>query len=860
MNLLEREHCLADLQAWQRSVADRGGCVVLVAGEAGIGKTSLLQTFARRNPDIRVLWGGCDALYTPRPLAPLYDIARQVSGPLASAVTSGANREVIFPSALGELDRPGTLMVFEDIHWADEATLDLLKYLGRRVQRSRGMIAVTYRDDEVGPRHPVRFVIGDLPRSSTRRLTLQPLTESAVEMLARQAKRHTSGLHRITAGNPLFVTEVLAADSDTVPITVRDAVMARTSRLSQTARSIAEFVSVVPGKAEAWLLSEAGRADEAALEECLGIGMVRHDDGALSYRHELVRRALEDSLAPSQQRQLHASALKILRARPEVPAARLAHHAAGACDAAEVLRLAPVAAAQAAAVGAHREASVHLRAALRHAGASAPEERAHLHERLSYECYLIDNMERAIAERRAAHDIWRSCNHKIHEGDALRWLSRLSWFAGRRAAADQYAAESIDALDPLGPSAELAMAYSNRAQLDMLAHDGGSAVQWAERAIRLAEQLGNKEILSHALNNLGTARHSSGDLAGLSDLTRSLQLALEGGFQEHAARAYTNLSSQAVASRQYDQALLHLAKGMAYCEDRDLDSWCIYMLAWRARAKFDQSDWLAAAEDAEQVLRDSRTSPVSRIPALAVLAHLRIRRGDPDISSPLDEAIGLAQGTGELQRIGPLAAAQAEAAWLQGDLRSVSAAAKDAYELACTRRDPWMKGELAAWLRRAGTLADTPTDIAPPYLFELSGEWQQAADSWQTMGCPYERALILGWYGGEPEQRESLTIFQRLGAIPAMEALRRRMLALGIRGVPRGARPSTQEHPFGLTRREAQILGLMHDGLRNAAIAKRLHLSTRTVDHHVSTILAKLGAKSRTEAVDIAGRSRESAS
>ena len=345
----------------------------------------------------------------------------------------------------------------------------------------------------------------------------------------------------------------------------------------------------------------------------------------------------------------------------------------------------------------------------------------------------------------------------------------------------------------------------------------------------------------------------------MGDLTRSLQLALEGGFQEHAARAYTNLSSQAVASRQYDRALLYLAQGMTYCEDRDLDSWRVHMLAWRARARFEKSDGPAAGKMPKQARRDVAHRTRVADPALTVLAHWRIRRGDPDIRSPLDEAIGLAHRTGELQRIGPLAAAQAEAAWLRGDLRSVREAAEDAYELACTRRDPWMKGELAAWLRRAGALEDTPTDIAPPYLFEISGHWQQAANTWRTMGCPYEHALILGWYGGELEQREALNTFQRLGAIPAAQALRLRMLSLGIRRIPRGARPSTQEHPFGLTRREAQILGLMQHGLRNAAIAKRLYLSARTVDHHVSSILGKLGAKSRTDAIDIARRSRESA-
>jgi DNA-binding CsgD family transcriptional regulator len=182
-----------------------------------------------------------------------------------------------------------------------------------------------------------------------------------------------------------------------------------------------------------------------------------------------------------------------------------------------------------------------------------------------------------------------------------------------------------------------------------------------------------------------------------------------------------------------------------------------------------------------------------------------------------------------------------------------------AYQRVSQRRDPRMKGELAAWLWRANALEGTPTEVAEPYAMEIAGNWQAASGAWQRLGCPYEHAIVLGWYGAEPEQREALAIFERLGAAPAAEALRRRMRDRGIRGIPRGARSSTQRNRFGLTRREAQILALMPEGLRNAAIAQRLFLSTRTVDHHVSAILAKLGVTSRAEAIEIARRQPEPA-
>jgi DNA-binding CsgD family transcriptional regulator/tetratricopeptide (TPR) repeat protein len=765
----------------------------------------------------------------------------------------------MFSAVLGELERTSTLVVFEDMHWADEATLDLLKFLGRRIHRTRSMIVVSYRDDEVGARHPLRVVIGDLPRASTWRLFVAPLSEAAVVQLARRAGRRPEGIYGITAGNPLFVTEVLAADADSIPITVRDAVLARASRLPPAAREIAELVCVVPGRTERWLLEQTAQPDAQGIQGCLENGMVLSEDGSLSYRHELVRRALEDSLPLPRRLQLHQKVLEALTVRAGIPAARLAHHAACAHHAESVRRFAPLAAVQATSVGAHREAASHLEAMVPYADELDSADRARLLEQLSYECFLIGRYARASEVRRVVLEIWRGIEARMEEGDALRWLSRLAWFEGRGEDAERYCAEAIRVLVSLPPSPALAKAYCDRADLDMESHENDSAIEFARRAIALAEACSDHLVLSDALSVLGTARLIIGEDSGWADLERSLELALAGGFQEQAASAYTDLSAMAVSRRRYGEAAKYLSAGLAYCEQRDFDFQRPYMLAYRARMKFEQGHWLAASEDAEAVLHHPRMTPVTQIPALRTLGHLRIRRGDPDANSPLEEARMLGGPQPELQRVGTLAAIAAEAAWLVGDMDGVVRAVTLAYERVSLRRDPRMKGELAGWLWRANALEGSPTEIAEPYAMEISGNWLGAARAWQALGCPYEHAIVLGCYGREPEQREALAIFERLGAVPAAEALRRQMRSRGIRGIPRGLRSSTQKHPFGLTRREAQILALMRDGQRNAAIAKRLFLSTRTVDHHVSAILAKLRVTSRSDAIEIARQQPESA-
>lgn len=854
MDLLEREQFIAELDATLDQIAAGGGRMVLVSGEAGIGKTSLVERFTEKHKtDVRLLWGACDALFTPRPLGPFHDIAYEARSNLLSLLEEEAPRASILSAVFDEIDAgpSPTITVIEDIHWADEATLDVLKFLGRRINRSRAMLLLTYRDDEVGPSHPLRVLLGDLPYRSVTRIRLPPLSEMAVEQLAARANRRIEDLYPVTGGNPFFVTEALASAESGVPVTISDAVLSRATRLSPASRDLLELVSVVPTKAEMWLINETSRPGNALIEECAGSGTLRSDGHTLSFRHELARRATEESIPSVRRQSLHGLVLKtLLQHKSDALLARIVHHAAQAGDKDVVIEYAPAAATQAAALNAHREAASHYATALQYAGDLEPKEQAHLHQCCSYELYLSGQVPEALAARREALSRCDELEDDLRRGDNLRWMSRLSWGVGQREAAERYGREAVDVLERLPPSHELAMAYSNQAQLHMLAQAHEEVVLWGSRAIELAQTLGATQTLAHALNNVGMAQLFNYNEEGRSKVEESLQLALTNHLLDDAARAYTNLSYIAVKNREYDLAARYLEDGIAYTTAHDL-FYGLYMIAFRARMHFEQGDWDGAGDGASSVLGRDQLPAMTKIAALAVLGHLRVRRGDPDAMSLLDEARDLAIQTGELQRIAPVASARAEFAWLNNDLEQVKTEATSVLALAEVHNDPSVQEEFAFWSWRAGVATKTPRTARTPFVLQMAGDWRGAADAWSKLGCPYEEAMALA-DGDEPAQLLALQILERLGAGPAVDRVRQALRAAGARGIPRGPRPSTKENPAGLTNRQLEVLSLMAGGLSNPEIAGRLFVSVRTVDHHVAAILAKLDAHTRSEAVSLA--------
>jgi DNA-binding CsgD family transcriptional regulator/tetratricopeptide (TPR) repeat protein len=637
-----------------------------------------------------------------------------------------------------------------------------------------------------------------------------------------------------------------------VPATVRDAVLARVARLSQAGRDAAAAASVLGRRAEAGFITAVSGQPLTAIDECLDRGVLVSDGDAVGFRHDLARLAVEGSLSAAQRASAHARALAHLTARGSHDHRWLAHHAAGCGDSAAVLRHAPLAAARAARLGAHREAAEQFRLALQH-HEPPDRQRAALLERLSYESYLTDRLVQARDSLLEALAIYERDGDARSVGTSQRWLSRLSWVLGQNADSERYAAAAVSTLEPLEPGPELAMAYSNMGQLRMLSDDNAAALDWGRKAIGLARELGDTETEIHALNNVGTTLATAGDLIeGQARLTQSLDLALARDAHEHAARAFTNLGSINVINWSLADADRHLHAGITYCADRDLDTWRLYMTAWLARSLAEQGRYDAAERHVADVTRRPHVSPITQVSVLPVAGLLAARRGR-DGTGELDEALTIAVRTGEALRLIPVAAACAEAAWIAGRPQDLIAAIDRAWPVAVAHPHTWGLGELGWWLRLAGDDRPVTAPLARPFALMLAGEHRAAAAAWEALGCPLWSAHALAFSPEMRDAQQCLDILDKLGATAVRHAVLRDRHARGL-AVPRGPRTASRANPAGLTAREAEVLQLLADGLSYAEVAERLVLSEKTVGHHVSAVLRKLGEPTRSRAVAAALR------
>ncbi len=858
-SLLEREPFVDVLETAYAHARAGHGRLVLVSGEAGGGKTVLLRYFCAEGASgSRLLWGACDALFTPRPLGPIHDIAQDASSDFREVVRTEAIPYHVATALVRDLRENGpTVLVLEDVHWADEATLDVLKLLIRKIEPLPLLVVLSYRDEAVPPSHPLRIVLGETATGfGVDRVRLPPLSLAAVTELAEPYGVEPHELYRVTSGNPFFVTEVLASGGAEIPATVRDAVLARSGRLSQEARSVLEAVAITPPEAEPWLVEALSGPVDHSLDECIASGMLEASAATVSFRHELARLAVEESLPSGRKLGLHRKALEALIARHELARdlARLAHHAEAARDEAAVLQYAPAAGAHASSVGAHREAAEQYARALRFATGLEPAALAELLKRRSHECYLTDQAEEAIDALRKATECYRELGNRTREGETLAALSNILWCPGRGEEARRTGLEAVAILEQLPPGRELASAYINLSFLCRQAVDTKAARKWGHRALKLATNLDDADVLSGALITLGTLEMLAGFDSGRQRLEGAAALAEKNGLEKFVADAFFGLAAGATFRRAYDLADVYFEKGLAYCSEHGNDLMQLYFLAHRARAELERGLWTQAAESATLVLRERAVSTYPRTLALVVLALVRARRGDPDALPLLDEARALADPTGEPPRIAPVAAAQAEAAWLRGDFGAVRDVTETALELARRTRYARAISELQTWRRRAGIREAPDVLVEEPYVLQLTGDSARAAAKWAELGCPYEAALAFANSDDEAALRRAHEELSSLGGRPAADIVARRLRERGVRGVPRGPRPSTRENPAQLTSREVDVLQLVAEGMRNAEIAQRLYLSPRTVDHHVSAILRKLDVGTRGEAVAAAAR------
>lgn len=846
MVLLERDGELRRLRHALDEAGSSGGRVVLIRGEAGIGKSSLVRAFLDEISDsAHVHVGYCDDLDTPQPFGPLWDIARDE--PELQRALLASDRQAILGAAFDLLTRSlrPAVAVIEDTQWSDEATLDAIRYVGRRIARTGSLLLLTYRDEEVDPDDPLRVVLGSLPPGHMDRIELEGLSrESVVEILA-GSELDPDEVLEATGGNPFFVTEMALTTGDSVPASIRDAVLARVARLSIPARDMLRQMSVIPERTTRTELTPLVGNAEEEIAECERAGLLDVSGENVAFRHELIRRSIEQSLATIEAIEIHEKLLRIL---PEdTDPARLVHHARGSNDVPRLLQLAPKAARAAAGVASHREASAHYRAIQHHLERLPSQERARVFVDWALIEYYLANIE-AIDILDKGIRLLRDEGNETELARALGIAVAVNETHGRTARAGESAKEAIEILERSGESRDLAEAYSRYADLLLHQGEGLLADDLVEKALAMSESTGSVPARIRALIVKGMLAYVRGEPGGRDLVEEARRIAEEGGYRYEEVTALRSLAysgqEQDDIDLQADTAQRARASAIRYeLSFLEAEANAVYADALARKGRWDAAEDLVTENIGSHVNAD--------VHLLRLLGLLRLRKGQSGGADYLRSAWSMAEESGEIDYLLHVGAALAEERWLERQIDETLSHALCRLVIRGVEHEfPWLAGALAFWLWMLGVLEDVPAGLPAPHAQVISGNWEEAAAHWEDKDMPYERALVLSC-GDKDARLSSLQILESLGADATAARVRRDLRDDGI-AVPRGKGRATRRHAAGLTARQAEVLELLDLGMSNSEIADRLFLSPRTVENHVSAILAKLGCSTREEAVEIA--------
>ena len=857
--LLERRDALAELGDVARQVArGGGGRLVLVRGEAGVGKTAVLAHFAAGlDSSMRVLRGWCDPLAAPRPLGPLIDalpgVGTAAAGALDSAIQS-ADTGVLYRRLLSLLgDGQHWVWVIEDAHWADGATLDLLRFLGRRVDSLPLLLVVSYRDDELDRQHPLSVVLGDVATcAAVRRIRLEPLSRHAVAQLTAGSGVNAERLHELTGGNPFFVTEVLAAgpaalSRQGLPRSIAEAVRGRLARLSPAAGETAAAVAICGPRVPVALVEKMCPAASLGLAECLDAGVLVELHDVIDFRHELARRATADQIANYQRRALHRRALAVLAEPPIEPdaLAALVFHAEQAGDADAVIRYGPAAAERASVLGANRQAAELYELTLRHADSVPVEQKVRWIEQHALTCYLCGLAGAAVSSWREAIR-WRlALGDSLGQSENLRWLSHELWGMGHVREAFDAARTALQLVQDSGPSSQLGWALVNLGELGSWGFDPAAA-DYAARAIAVGTGIDDNALVIRASAAAATAQILTTN-TGWEQLEAAWRDAMAAETRgEHAGLLATLVCWLAALHYDLDRAERYIGESVVYCRDHNVFTFEALVVGVDAIVRLHRGNWDHARTAAEDLFTRPGLAAVNRILPQLILALIDARRGQRSAVTLLDDIVGGAE-TDHL-RLFSVWAARAEAAWLAGDDGTCRREARAGLAATGSRADPWLVGALHRWLYLAGGgSAPSSGDPHTPFELELRGDWQAAVEEWLRRGCRYDAAIAQ--LGGDTAAVQSAQdTFRQLGAVAAARRAQQRLAALRGR-THRGPYRQTRADPDGLTRRQREVLDLLSAGHDAAEIAIILHISTKTANNHVQAILAKLGVTNRAQAV-----------
>ena len=844
--LLERDEQLAYLTELLDQTDSDGGRVVLIRGEAGIGKSALVKEFLSLQADrAHTLVGYCDDLLTPHPLGPFWDLADEV--PTIAVPLEAGNRLGVLRATLDLLSRElrPTVIVIEDTQWADDATIDAARYLGRRIKGTKGLLALTFRDSAVDRTHPLRQVIGELDPGDVARVHLPSLSHDSVASLIRNsgADLDPNEVFAMTNGNPLFATELVASARAGLPVSISDSVLARASKLSPKAREVLDLVSVIPGEADRTRVLRLTKASDEALAECVAHGLLAGNDETVFFRHELTRRTVESELTEHDRRRLNEAVLGDLGEDGDL--ARIVHHAQEAHNAEALVQFAPRAARAAAAVGSYQEAIANYRSVEPLLGKVPIDERAAIYtDWACVETLVNDDAAEITGIVSEAIGLYRQIGNEFALARSLVHAAELNDDAGKPEAVDECIDEALRILESHPPSPELAAAVGRKAFVGLRRGHVAVPLELADRALSLADELGDETASFNALNAKGFLEYAAGEPSGLDLLEEARRRAVVHGDDSEEVRALLNSGYACMARQELQRSIKFLQQAMEASIQANLPSAERLAAEGLAKNLLFTGDW----DRAEDLALQESSRPYSNLAtptAHHVLIRLGIRKGLPETPKQLAEAWTDAEERMSPAR-GHLSCARAELMWIAGTLDSELAEALRQTE-GEIGDGPW-DGEMSFWLWMAGDRTVSPSNVPEQYGLAMGGAPEEAAKQWERLGMPYEKAVAMVLCDG-PEQLEGLELLESLGATATASRCRQMLRSRGVQ-VPRGKGQMTREHPVGLTARQDEVLRLLAEDLTDSEIADRLFVSTRTVNHHVSAVLSKLGVSSRTEAAE----------
>ncbi|GHA17967.1 LuxR family transcriptional regulator [Arenicella chitinivorans] len=857
---------LSALMSIAQTLSDHRGAAVVLHGESGIGKTSLIQAFSRQmHGHANLIYCRClDSIFSDE-LTPILSFARQRSRTIAKLIDDNTDVTRLFPALLQFFitRRRSTILIIEDAQWANGTMLSFLDYFGRRLVFSRCMLLVSYRSSSLAASDRLRQTLDAIPRNFSHDVELHPFTERELSHLA-PACMDLKTLFNASSGNPLYIAQATQLnDPELSPnADIEDIIRLRIDRLNEQERHLLETLSIIPYPMTHSLVRALDK-DQTAFTKLVDTAqgfLINDPTDRIIFQHELVRKIALAQVPDLRRVELHRNILQAHSATGETPnLVWKLMHTHGANHTKDVIHCAQELANQSSQLSAHSEAAAYLSVGLEYAYATDNETAAVLYESWAAESSFANQINEKVFDfRQHAINLWKALGRQDKVGENLYALSRAHWLSGNPARARLIADQAIEVLQGTDRADQVAKALSLKSQLSLLQSEYKDAIELGNTALALEARSRNHEVRAHALNNVGASLILSGDRSGQALLQQSLDLSLAHDLHEHIARGYVNFACVSILIKDYPTAERYISEGIAYGNRYENESKLGYLSGLLAQVRLEQGKLLDAKRVATGLLRSDEKAMVVLMPAENVLARVFALTAHESAEQKLKQVLAKALSIGEPQYIIAARFNLLEFAWLSDNSNLAAEQFEHLMELGPSKLENWRLGELDAWRARLGigTTITHQTHVPAPYQLELSGDYRAAANAWKAHNTPLNQAICLMQDTSSSMNQSLVQAYQIVEACSATglgnklkAELKRRSLHGLLPKSKRGKSTDAEQHPLGLTRKEQQVLHQILEGRSNAEISANFSRSIRTIEAHVSSILSKFNAHNRLEVI-----------